>query len=73
MAASPGLEPRLTESESAVLPLDDEAIFFRGLLKHFFWIVKHFCSYSLHFFLIYPKLSLSKAAKRGKYGTKIIF
>ena len=26
MAASPGLEPRLTESESAVLPLDDEAI-----------------------------------------------
>ena len=25
MAASPGLEPRLTESESAVLPLDDEA------------------------------------------------
>ena len=27
MAASPGLEPRLTESESAVLPLDDEAIY----------------------------------------------
>ena len=27
VAASPGLEPRLTESESAVLPLDDEAIF----------------------------------------------
>ena len=26
LAASPGLEPRLTESESAVLPLDDEAI-----------------------------------------------
>lgn len=26
VAASPGLEPRLTESESAVLPLDDEAI-----------------------------------------------
>lgn len=26
MAASPGFEPRLTESESAVLPLDDEAI-----------------------------------------------
>ena len=25
LAASPGLEPRLTESESAVLPLDDEA------------------------------------------------
>ena len=28
LAASPGLEPRLTESESAVLPLDDEAIHF---------------------------------------------
>ncbi len=27
MAASPGFEPRLTESESAVLPLDDEAIY----------------------------------------------
>ena len=27
LAASPGLEPRLTESESAVLPLDDEAIY----------------------------------------------
>ena len=27
VAASPGLEPRLTESESAVLPLDDEAIY----------------------------------------------
>ena len=26
LAASPGFEPRLTESESAVLPLDDEAI-----------------------------------------------
>ena len=26
MAASHGFEPRLTESESAVLPLDDEAI-----------------------------------------------
>lgn len=26
LAASPGLEPRLTESESAVLPLDDEAL-----------------------------------------------
>lgn len=28
LAAPPGLEPRLTESESAVLPLDDEAIHF---------------------------------------------
>ena len=29
LAASPGLEPRLTESESAVLPLDDEALVFK--------------------------------------------
>ena len=28
LAASHGFEPRLTESESAVLPLDDEAIIF---------------------------------------------
>ena len=28
LAASPGFEPRLTESESAVLPLDDEALIF---------------------------------------------
>ena len=28
LAASHGFEPRLTESESAVLPLDDEAIVF---------------------------------------------
>ena len=30
LAASPGLEPRLTESESAVLPLDDEATIFNN-------------------------------------------
>ncbi len=34
MAASPGLEPRLTESESAVLPLDDEAI---ELITHYIY------------------------------------
>lgn len=34
MAASPGLEPRLTESESAVLPLDDEAI---ALTTHYIY------------------------------------
>ena len=32
LAASHGFEPRLTESESAVLPLDDEAkVFMLGL------------------------------------------
>ena len=33
MAASHGFEPRLTESESAVLPLDDEAII--NLWQHY--------------------------------------
>ena len=39
LAASPGLEPRLTESESAVLPLDDEAIIFkqRAIIKTIFF------------------------------------
>lgn len=32
MAASHGFEPRLTESESAVLPLDDEATIFVKLV-----------------------------------------
>lgn len=44
MAASPGLEPRLTESESAVLPLDDEAFIFATstLLSLNFRFVKYF-------------------------------
>ena len=50
MAASPGLEPRLTESESAVLPLDDEAFIFATstLLSLNFRFVKYFykiCKY----------------------------
>lgn len=36
MAALPGFEPRLTESESAVLPLDDKAISFCELFIRFF-------------------------------------
>ena len=65
MAASPGLEPRLTESESAVLPLDDEAIkldlrflysFFVSLSniflfdKQFFYKLIHFEICLLRFF-----------------------
>ena len=44
LAASPGLEPRLTESESAVLPLDDEAFIFTTstLLSLNFRFVKYF-------------------------------
>lgn len=44
LAASPGLEPRLTESESAVLPLDDEAFIFATstLLSLNFRFVKYF-------------------------------
>ena len=44
LAASPGLEPRLTESESAVLPLDDEAISskLKPVIRQFFELVKYF-------------------------------
>ena len=43
LAASPGLEPRLTESESAVLPLDDEAILSStGYIRQNFALVKYF-------------------------------
>lgn len=44
LAASPGLEPRLTESESAVLPLDDEAfaLLTSTLLSLNFRFVKYF-------------------------------
>lgn len=43
LAASPGFEPRLTESESAVLPLDDEAICrTREYLCHFKLQVNNF-------------------------------
>ena len=49
MAASPGLEPRLTESESAVLPLDDEAIF-SALLIPYFFNCQIFCALLFTFF-----------------------
>ena len=43
LAASPGLEPRLTESESAVLPLDDEAIrLSSSYIRQKNKLVKHF-------------------------------
>ena len=51
MAASPGLEPRLTESESAVLPLDDEAIICSryAYISQKFLLVKHFIKYCFTF------------------------
>ena len=58
LAASPGLEPRLTESESAVLPLDDEAIFnlsdccIRQISKD----VKHF--YKNYFTFVFYMLNI---------------
>ena len=43
MAALPGFEPRLTESESAVLPLDDKAIYLcESVLTSFQRKVKYF-------------------------------
>ena len=41
MAGIPGLEPRLTESESAVLPLDDIPFLF-PIIKYLFYICKYF-------------------------------
>ncbi len=56
LAASPGLEPRLTESESAVLPLDDEAIIaFNALyLSLFIILVKHFYQKPAIFLYLLP-------------------
>ena len=61
LAASPGFEPRLTESESAVLPLDDEAICqTRKCLCHFKLQVNNFfkknCSYPYNFSLALPPI-----------------
>ena len=49
LAASPGLEPRLTESESAVLPLDDEALIHLRLI----YGKKISLSITLFYFAIY--------------------
>lgn len=49
MAALHGFEPRLTESESAVLPLDDSAMVFAGFCIYQF-ILK--CNPNFEFFLI---------------------
>ena len=53
VAASPGLEPRLTESESAVLPLDDEALIHLRLI----YGKKISLSITLFYFATYCKLS----------------
>lgn len=61
MAASPGLEPRLTESESAVLPLDDEAIIDNGFyLSLFNQLVKYFYHKAADFILVFLCTPLSK-------------
>ena len=66
LAASPGLEPRLTESESAVLPLDDEAIIFkqRAIIKTIFFTCQILLQKILHFYKIYATLQ----NRRKNYG-----
>lgn len=65
LAASPGLEPRLTESESAVLPLDDEAIIcVVSVLYSFFHHLSNSFLFSKYFVFCFAK----RLAKFGTFG-----
>ena len=56
MAALPGFEPRLTESESAVLPLDDKAMINLAFyIRFLFSKVKYFfSSFIVKILILFP-------------------
>ena len=60
LAALPGFEPRLTESESAVLPLDDKAIIScRRVFTLFYFISQTFFNISVLFYVNQPILKVN--------------